>query len=523
MDNLWEILGGVVVVSALLFVRNSWNSSNAPLPPGPRGGLPFIGPKVNKEKIQPWIAYQKLADTYGDIIYHENLGRKVVVVHTYKAAHDLLSTRASIYSNRPVMTMARKLVGYDHSISLADYGPRVAYMRKAVQTELAPKNLGRFRPLQHLEVSLFLGKLLEAPDNFFDHVRILIAYQIFSIAYGFRPKSDKEPLLASIKKMMEDFAVFAKPGNFKVDDFPSMRYIPEWFPGASFIKFGREARGRIFDVVLTPFDIVKSRIEKHDLTPSVVATFLQSRDTSLPDTEDMLRWAAEAVFAAGSDTTASAILVFILTMAMNPEVQDKAHAELDAWIGDEEFHLPSFDEDRNKLPYLDKILWEVFRFQPVIPLGLPHCTTQEDVYEGYRIPKGATVFANLWAILNDGRIYPEPEKFDPDRYNRAVPEENINMDPRKVVFGFGRRICVGQHLAEASLWMAIASVLMVYKITPAKDNKGVNIPISAAFTPGVITRSLPFKCAFTPRSGKALALVKSSYADALAKVNTEIQ
>jgi hypothetical protein len=50
--------------------------------------------------------------------------------------------------------------------------------------------------------------------------RSLIAYSIFSVAYGYRPKSDNEELLVMIKKMMEDFAVFAAPGNFLVDNIP---------------------------------------------------------------------------------------------------------------------------------------------------------------------------------------------------------------------------------------------------------------------------------------------------------------
>lgn len=56
-------------------------------------------------------------------------------------------------------------------------------------------------------------------------------------------------------------------------------------------------------------------------------------------------------------------------MALNPDVQRKAHAELDAWIGDDELHLPSIEEDRHKLPYLDNILSEVLRWHPAVPLG----------------------------------------------------------------------------------------------------------------------------------------------------------
>jgi hypothetical protein len=68
--------------------------------------------------------------------------------------------------------LACRSVGYDNSIALADNTPRVVFMRKAVQTELAPKNLGRFQGIQALETELFLGKLLDNPEGWHDHVRM---------------------------------------------------------------------------------------------------------------------------------------------------------------------------------------------------------------------------------------------------------------------------------------------------------------------------------------------------------------
>ena len=94
--------------------------------------------------------------------------------------------------------------------------------------------------------------------------------------------------------------------------------------------------------------------------------------------EHMLRWASEAVYAAGSDTTVSAILIFVLAMARNPGPQAKAHAELDKWLGVAEWKLPS-PEDRAELPYIDKLLWEVLRWFPVVPLGASYQTLRRSL------------------------------------------------------------------------------------------------------------------------------------------------
>lgn len=74
--------------------------------------------------------------------------------------------------NRDELTILSRRVGYDNSIALADNTPRVTFMRRAVQTELSPKNLPRFQPLQATETNLMLGKLLETPDDFMEHIRM---------------------------------------------------------------------------------------------------------------------------------------------------------------------------------------------------------------------------------------------------------------------------------------------------------------------------------------------------------------
>jgi cytochrome P450 len=76
-------------------------------------------------------------------------------------------------------------------------------------------------------------------------------------------------------------------------------------------------------------------------------------------------------------------------MAMHPEFQTKAQEEIDSVIGTH--RLPEF-EDRPLLPYVEAVYREVMRWKPVLPLGLPHATTEDDVYDGYFIPKGGPFF-----------------------------------------------------------------------------------------------------------------------------------
>lgn len=80
-------------------------------------------------------------------------------------------------------------------------------------------------------------------------------------------------------------------------------------------------------------------------------------------------------------------------MAMHPEVQRKAQAELDAVI--DSHRTPSFD-DRDHLPYVNALITECLRWRPTAHLGIPHASVADNEFEGYIIPKGSVLVANVW-------------------------------------------------------------------------------------------------------------------------------
>ena len=141
---------------------------------------------------------------------------------------------------------------------------------------------------------------------------------------------------------------------------------------------------------------------------------------------------------------------FILAMTLHPSIQTRAQAELDAVLGpapgapagpSTATRLPTF-ADRARLPYIHALVLEVLRWNPAVPLGLAHRATQDDVYRGRFIPKGTVVWANIWSMLQDPGVFPEPGTFRPERYLNAeggLRELERWEDPSVVGFGFGRR------------------------------------------------------------------------------------
>ena len=92
------------------------------------------------------------------------------------------------------------------------------------------------------------------------------------------------------------------------------------------------------------------------------------------------------------------VRIFLLAMALSPEVQKRAQAELDTVIGANRLPLLS---DRNSLPYVEALVMEIHRWNPIAPLAVPRTYTgdDDDEYNGYRIPKGSLVIANSWCVL----------------------------------------------------------------------------------------------------------------------------
>ena len=83
--------------------------------------------------------------------------------------------------------------------------------------------------------------------------------------------------------------------------------------------------------------------------------------------------------------------------------------------------------------------------------------TENDIYNGYRIPKGATIVASHWGMNRDEKVYLKPDEFIPERWIE-------NPDLPLAAFGFGRRSCPGEHLARNSLYIIIVRLLWAFDI-----------------------------------------------------------
>jgi len=111
-------------------------------------------------------------------------------------------------------------------------------------------------------------------------------------------------------------------------------------------------------------------------------------------------------------------------------------------------------------------------------------------------------------MTRDESMYPDPERFNPDRF--FTTDGKLNNDDTVLAFGFGRRICVGRHNADATVWATMVSVLSTFDIVKAKDAHGNEIDIDPGYSDGFISHPETFPCAITPRSDVAKSLIEAT-------------
>ncbi|GAB6022643.1 hypothetical protein CHUAL_006737 [Chamberlinius hualienensis] len=173
-------------------------------------------------------------------------------------------------------------------------------------------------------------------------------------------------------------------------------------------------------------------------------------------------------FLAGFETSANAISFVTYLLALNPECQQKLAVEIDEAI---EMHGQLTTDIILALPYLDMVLCETLRMYPPF-LRIERLCTDDYQYGDIFISKGSLVAAGVYAIHYDPEIYPEPDKFIPERFTQ---ENKANRHPMAYLpFGAGPRVCIGMRFAIMESKVCLAHLLSHFKVTPCSKTE---IPI----------------------------------------------
>jgi len=465
-----------------------------------------LGNALDMPSSHEWEKAAEWRTKYGDLVFVNVLGKPLLFLNSYEMAVELLERRATVYASRPHFVMANDLEDWNWIIALMPYGELWKRHRPYLQKFLQPPHVFQYMGIQFREAHKLCGRLLRSPEDFTQHVRSAAAGTIMDIAYGHEVSTDDDAFVKLAEDGVNAFSDATTPGKYMVEFLPWLNYLPDWFPGAGFKIVAREANALSRRVWLEAHEEAKRKFIDGTARPSLTSTMIEQnlQENGQILDEDVISRITSTSFAAGADTSVSTILSFMLAMTIHPEVQRKAHAELDRVVGSD--RLPTF-EDRSQLPYIEALCKECLRWQPAAPLGGPHATSSEDIYNGYYIPEGCWVLANQWCMLRDPVVYPEPHVFRPERFLESDKGPAAQRDPAKIAFGFGRRFCPGRHLAQNSIFMNICTLLATFEISKAIGLNGETIEPRVEYGTTVIRHPLPFKCSIKPRSKAASQLI----------------
>ncbi|KAI0739102.1 cytochrome P450 [Daedaleopsis nitida] len=450
-------------------------------------------------------ALHEMSEKHGDIVYFDLLAQPVVVIDSYDAAVALLNSRTAQSSGRPRLVMA-EMTGITWGLILQQYSPTWRRYRRILHEHFNQGAITRYRETHLHHMRKLLKNLLERPEEFFVHIKGMVAGSIMGIVYGVEVADGNDWPVVAVEKGSFVFGQTVVPGRYLVELFPVLSKLPAWLPWA---KFKRDAAVWREDAQASrnvPYGIAIQAIAKGVATPSIVSSFIdqtvQKHGEVLPEEEEVCKDISAVAYIAGNDTTVATLKTFFLAMVTHPDVQQNAQAELDRVIGSS--RLPTF-EDHDSLPYTHAVIKECLRWHSVLPLGIPHAATEDIEYDGYWIPKGSVLYANVWAMTRDALTYPEPEKFKPERFLKedGLPDADVR-DPAELQFGFGRRVCPGRALSEDILFITVASVLHSFSIHPPLDEHG-NPTVVKPKLPmdSTVSHPDPFGCRIVPRSAAA--------------------
>jgi cytochrome P450 len=228
-------------------------------------------------------------------------------------------------------------------------------------------------------------------------------------------------------------------------------------PGAALLERLPLPSTRRFQAARARLDtIIEGMIDERLADPGshgdLLTMLLEARDGEGSDgmSHAQIRDEAMTIFLAGHETTAQSLSWTWYLLSENPEAEARLHEELDGVLGRRSPNMA----DVERLPYTRAVVAESMRLYPPAWAIARRALTELEL-GGYRITRGSIVVTSPWIVHRDARWFPEPERFDPERWLADDPAR-----PRSAYFPFGggTRLCIGERYAWIEGMLVLATL-----------------------------------------------------------------
>jgi cytochrome P450 len=257
---------------------------------------------------------------------------------------------------------------------------------------------------------------------------------------------------------------------------------PAWVPTRTNLRF--RAAARQIDTLIQR--VIDQRKQNPGAREDLLSLLIQARDEEGNGMSDaQIRDEAMTLFLAGHETTALALTYALTLLAQHPAEQARLTAEVARVLGDR----PARFEDLPALAEAEWVVLETMRlYPPAWALGRQALTRVE--VGGFQFPRGAEFVMSPWVVHRDPKLFPDPERFDPQRWRDGLQQRLPRF--AYLPFGGGPRVCIGNRFAMMEAKLVLATLLQRFRVETTPDTRLILAP-SVTLRPrdGVRLRLLP--------------------------------
>jgi len=437
---------------------------NIARPPGPRDR--FFGLRLLRDMARDYLGFWGQAQqTYGDSVYVSVAGRG-----TYSFMDPDLIREVLVEKNDSFIRYERHMnvLSEVHGQSLLiTEGDTWKKQRRTLQPGFSPKRFAGYAVQMEEAATTVLDGLARhqgQPFDFENAMNMLTMDVIVRTMFSARITPAETAEIEHAVRLLSQIAY---------DDMFYPASLPDWLPLPS-KRAKRRAMRLLDDLIWSHIRRRRASGEVHDDLLGMLLTAADSEGDGSLLSDEQVRDQLMTTFLAGHETTASGLTWAGWVLASHPEIAFRAAEEVDTVL---EGRSPTF-ADVARLPYLGQVVKETLRLYSPAP-GVFMRQAAEDVQIGpWLLPKGSLVTLLSSLVQRDPRWFPNPDKFDPDRF---APEAARQM-PRGAYFPFGTgpRVCIGNSFASMEMTLILATLLQRYTLRPApgQEQPGMRLQVT---------------------------------------------
>ena len=416
-------------------------------PPGPRGDF-FLG--SFRHLVNDWIGFSaECAREYGDISLYRFL-RAPICQLTHPDDIEAVLVRLA-----PNFHKSRDYIALEFILGnglLTNDTRSWQSQRQLIQPAFRHENIAAYAEIMAASAAAHLSRWRHGQACDLHHEMAHLTLDIVTKSlFGSTVSQDTRAIGIEVAAIMERF--FAQAALSFL--------IPEGLPIPKSPRLLRSRR-RLNEVI---FSIIRQRRASTAPADDLLQTLLMAHDEHGGHMDDLqLRDEIMTLFLAGHETTANALTWTWYLLAQNPDAERALHVELDSVLAGR----PPALADLPRLPYTEMLVKESLRLFPPA-WGIGRRALRDFDLRGFRIPAGTNVFIMQWLVHRDPRFFPDPLRFDPERWR--VDPVRTGRIPRFAYFPFGGgpRVCIGAGFAMMETTLLLATIAQRYRFTLRPD------------------------------------------------------